>query len=388
MAPGPVVIRIRRSRNVLQWMLHGVVRRSGFGVRLHGLQFDRTALGIVHRSGRSVVGPVGTRSDEGILTPPLIVKPVRGEYLIGRLIAVGQRAEVAVHHRIAVENDRSAIGIGVVVRSPHMPAPDQRPVRIVCADECVALVDPVVLVLVGPHVEGDLSVVQRQVLDQIRLRLPDDIDRSRSERALSVTLVHGVERVVALPTIDQIAVRRTVAHVHRLRNADEERRRDALPPERGSREGQRSRPFRLLLFLRSFVRPGIVFEDGGCGDPDTHRALVQHDGIVPAHGFGRDGVALDIGRGESDRRRPARLQEHRGAVERQFARILVLAARHRGCRRQQHERDKGCKSFHTVQFQKSLQRYQKAQQFLLRVPNISGLGTIIAALLSTNFKAI
>ena len=71
-----------------------------------------------------------------------------------------------------------------------------------------------------------------------------------------------------------------------------------------------------------------------------------------------------------------RLHIHRRHVERQFARLLFLFARHGGKRHTQHEEDKRCKSFHTIQFQKSLQRYQKAEQFLLSPSKISATGAL------------
>ena len=334
-APQPVVLRTGDARDEGQRVLHGVSHRTRLGARSGRPQVDAATAAVVHAGRCAVGGVVRTRADEGVLTAPLIIKSVRGEDVLHRRVVGGQRPEVAGHHRIAVEIDRTALGLGIVVRSPYVPAPDQRAAGVVGSDHGVALLDLVPVVAVGSHVERRLAVFQLQVLDQIRPALPDDIDR-RGRQLGQVALVHGVDQVVGLLLVDQITVGRLAAQILGVDHTHEKRRRSRRSAVHLARQGHRTRLYGIIVVVEFL------------GRDDRNGAVRRVDnGIAPARGFARYRETLDVGGRKAHRHCVARIEENGRRIERDRSRFLVLAARSKK-NDGRNRANQPCKSFHIV----------------------------------------
>ena len=228
-----------------------------------------------------------------------------------------------------------------------MPAPDHRAAGVVGADHGVALLDLLLVVAVGSHIERHFAVAEFRILDQPRLALPHHVNRSRRQRRGSVALVHGVEQIVILRLADDIAVGRLAAQVLALDHTHEERRRNRRTAF--GRTGQHQRTGLYLVVVercggrdRQGLRRGVDRRIGPARRLVGHREILEVDGLE-AH---RCGLACR--------------QEYGRGVERETARLLVLAARSE----KYDGRDRAnqpCESFHIVhfilfQFQNRLQR--------------------------------
>ena len=83
---------------------------------------------------------------------------------------------------------------------------------------------------------------------------------------------------------------------------------------------------------------------------DVARACKVDDRLVPTGGFARRGQRLDVLCRETDRSRPSGLRkEHRRGIERDLARILILAACHGKSRRSHDHSHQPYESFHITQ---------------------------------------
>ena len=238
-----------------------------------------------------------------------------------------------------------------------MPAPEQRTTGVVGADQGVARLDLRVVIAVGPDVERGAAVLKREILDQIGHTLPDDLHRSRCQRR-TVTAVFGVDHIVGLLLIDDVAVGALCGEILAPHNPDEERGRSRSAV--ASRTAQDQRTAALL----------IVLERGGGSHRQGSGRGVDRD-FVPSGGLGSDAEAIEVRGREVDRhgRRFALREEDGGRVEGERTFHVVIAARDEEGGGQ--SADPPSESFHRhrvfteFQIQKPLQRYQKAGQILL-----------------------
>ena len=228
-----------------------------------------------------------------------------------------------------------------------MPAPDQRAAGVVGADHGVALFDLLLVVAVGPHIERHLAVLPEfRILNQPRLALPHHIYRCRKHRH-NVAPVHGADQVVMIRLADNIAVSGLTAQVLALNHSHEERRRD-----RRTALGSPGQHQRTGLYL-------VVVERSGGRDRQGLRRNVDRR-FGPARRFVGHREILEVDGLEAHRYGLARRQEYGRGVERETARLLVLAARSE----KYDGRDSAnqpCESFHIAhfilfQFQNQLQR--------------------------------
>ena len=321
-------------------MFDGIIHRSGLGARRDHRHIGAAAAVVIHGGALTAGDLIGARTDERILAAPLVIKTVGGQYLGRRRIAVGQRAQIAGHHRIAVQLDRPVFAFGIVIRRPDVPAPDQFVIGIVSADHGVALEDLVAVFGVGSDVERRLAVLHLQILHQSRRRFPDNAEMIRRQRR-TVAFVHDVEQVVGLFHGCHITVGHTRrAQVHGLYDADEKHARNARPARSDPGQHDRTR-----------FDGRTLFESRGRRSYDRKhaRGLVEHR-LVPARGLARNGERLDVPQGEAHCSHAAgRVDEDRRFVERYGARILVLTARH-GKRRRSHDHGyQFYESFHIAQ---------------------------------------
>ncbi|CUN52849.1 Uncharacterised protein [Alistipes finegoldii] len=220
-----------------------------------------------------------------------------------------------------------------------MPAPDKFAVSIISPDHGVALLDLGGVVAVGTDVERRLAVLEVGILHESRCGLPYDVHIGSSQLG-TVALARGVDQVVRFGFRDDVTVGHLGADVLRRHDTGEERRRNERPAGGVTRKGERAGldgiPALDVLGRRSL--------DG------DHRACQVNDRLVPTGGFARRGQCLDVLCRETDRSRPSGLRkEHRRGIERDLARILILAACHDENRRSHDHSHQPYESFHITQ---------------------------------------
>ena len=262
-----------------------------------------------------------------------------------------------------------------------MPAPDKFVVGIVGADHGVALLDLGGVVAVGTDVERRLAVLEVGILHESRCGLPYDV-HIRSSQLGTVALARGVDQVVRFGFRDDVTVGHLGADVLRRHDTGEERRRNERPAGGITRKGERAGldgiPALDVLGRRSL--------DG------DRRACQVNDRLVPTGGFARRGQCLDVLCRETDRSRPSGLRkEHRRGIERDLARILILAACHDENRRSHDHSHQPYESSHITQIyrnsvKKIFAKIPKSGINPTRTSQIIHLGIIIAAYSLTNYK--
>ena len=220
-----------------------------------------------------------------------------------------------------------------------MPAPDKFAVSIISPDHGVALLDLGGVVAVGTDVERRLAVLEVGILHESRCGLPYDV-HIRSSQLGTVALARGVDQVVRFGFRDDVTVGHLGADVLRRHDTGEERRRNERTARGVTRKGERAG-------LDGIPALDVLGRRGLDGD---RRACKVDDRLVPTGGFARRGQRLDVLCRETDRSRPSGLRkEHRRGIERDLARILILAACHGKSRRSHDHSHQPYESFHITQ---------------------------------------
>ena len=195
-------------------------------------------------------------------------------------------------------------------------------------------------------------------------------------------LARGVDQVVRFGFRDDVTVGHLGADVLRRHDTGEERRRNERPAGGITRKGERAGldgiPALDVLGRRSL--------DG------DRRACQVNDRLVPTGGFARRGQCLDVLCRETDRSRPSGLRkEHRRGIERDLARILILAACHDENPRSHDHSHQPYESSHITQIyrnsvKKIFAKIPKSGINPTRTSQIIHLGIIIAAYSLTIYK--
>ena len=220
-----------------------------------------------------------------------------------------------------------------------MPAPDKFAVSIISPDHGVALLDLGGVVAVGTDVERRLAVLEVGILHESRCGLPYDVHIGSSQLG-TVALARGVDQVVRFGFRDDVTVGHLGADVLRRHDTGEERRRNERPAGGVTCKGERAG-------LDGIPALDVLGRRGLDGD---RRACKVDDRLVPTGGFARRGQRLDVLCRETDRSRPSGLRkEHRRGIERDLARILILAACHGKSRRSHDHSHQPYESFHITQ---------------------------------------
>ena len=352
-------------------MLHRIVDSTGLRGRLLNGHVDIVLLLVIHRLIKILSAVIVLRTEERILTAPLIVETITTPNICrnGRAIRVIPSTEVEVHNSLAIRKLNTSKRI-LVCHQPEVPAPKNRTCLIVCRKHHISAVSRceliAILILRASKVERRIAVtLEVEIADILIILSPEDLHIRSGDTLRRVTLHACIKAIFHVGLRDYIAVRLCIIRTqidHLINDVAIDNRTLRVATLSNSHDVNRTYGLRILSSLAI-----------GSGDDERTASLIDLSLPATCDGSDRDRLGVAIGKLQRSTLAPIAHEDSTyGEVE--FADILLVTRYENGCHRHKQQHCNISQSSNhnsTFRITKSLQRYKNPQKKRVVTQNIS-----------------